>query len=392
MIRSRRTFGIAAAALVLILLGSGIYARIGSGSAEEAEAGDTASQIATTASQSFDTGVAIPVEGSPAVRDTLVIAVSAAGQAEAARRTVVTAQVPGRIVALPVRENAVLRSGQLLIGLDPAEYQLAVEEAQSRLREAEAKFQELTLFDERIPDAETRAERERIARARSGLDAADVALRRARLDLARTRLTAPFPGRVASVRVVPGQWVRAGDELMSVVDLDPIQVEVQVLEGEVGFLADGRQARIAFAAFPGEEFRGRIQTINPVVESGTRTAKVTVSVPNPQGRILPGMYARVALDARQFADRVLVPRTSILERDRRTMLFIYDGDERGGRAKWRYVTTGLANETMVEIVASEDTESVAPGEVVLTDGHYTLIHDANVRLVENVRDAGGRPN
>nr|MBA4160039.1 efflux RND transporter periplasmic adaptor subunit [Gemmatimonadota bacterium] len=360
--------------------------------AEEGEAGDTASQIATTASQSFDTGVAIPVEGSPAVRDTLVIAVSAAGQAEAARRTVVTAQVPGRIVALPVRENAVLRSGQLLIGLDPAEYQLAVEEAQSRLREAEAKFQELTLFDERIPDAETRAERERIARARSGLDAADVALRRARLDLARTRLTAPFPGRVASVRVVPGQWVRAGDELMSVVDLDPIQVEVQVLEGEVGFLADGRQARIAFAAFPGEEFRGRIQTINPVVESGTRTAKVTVSVPNPQGRILPGMYARVALDARQFADRVLVPRTSILERDRRTMLFIYDGDERGGRAKWRYVTTGLANETMVEIVASEDTESVAPGEVVLTDGHYTLIHDANVRLVENVRDAGGRPN
>ncbi len=77
MIRSRRFLGISAGvAAVFLLPGSGIYAWIGSGSGEEAEAGDSASQIATTASQSFDTGIAIPAEGSPAVRDTLVIAVS----------------------------------------------------------------------------------------------------------------------------------------------------------------------------------------------------------------------------------------------------------------------------------------------------------------------------
>lgn len=392
MLRSRRTLGIAATAAVVLLLASGIYARITAGSAEEAEASETDAQIATTASGAFATDVPIPVEGAPAVRETLVIAVSAAGQAEAARRTIVTAQVPGRVVQLPVRENTVLGSGQLLVALDPAEYQLAVEEAESRLREAEAQYRELTLFDERIPDAETREERARIARARSGLDAAGVALRRARLDLARTRLAAPFPGRVASLQVVPGQHVSAGAELMTVLDLDPIRVEVQVLEGEVGFLREGGQARIRFAAFPGEDFRGRIETINPLVESGTRTARVSVSVPNPEGRILPGMYARVALDAREFPDRVLVPRAAILERDRRTMLFVYEGDERGGRAKWRYVTTGLGNDSLVEIVESEETEGVEPGEVVLTDGHYTLIHDASVRVVESVREAGGRPS
>jgi membrane fusion protein, multidrug efflux system len=212
-----------------------------------------------------------------------------------------------------------------------------------------------------------------------------------RLDLQRTSLPAPFAGRIASLKAVPGQWVRPGDELMTVVDLDPIRVEVQVLESEVGHLAPGRTAEVTFAAFPGERFTGRVQTINPIVESGTRTARVTVLVPNPGGRVLPGMYARVSLEARRFADRVLVPRSAILERDRRTMLFVYDGDERGGLAKWRYVTTGLQNDHLVEIVESADTETVRPGETVLTEGHYTLIHDARVRLVEDVQEAGGRP-
>ena len=89
---------------------------------------------------------------------------------------------------------------------------------------------------------------------------------------------------------------------------------------------------------------------------------------------------------------MLVPRSAILERDRRTMLFVFDGQEGGrGLAKWRYVTTGLQNDSLVEIVPSEETETVQPGETVLTEGHYTLIHDARVRLVADVRGSGGRP-
>ena len=55
------------------------------------------------------------------------------------------------------------------------------------------------------------------------------------------------------------------------------------------------------------------------------------------------------------------------------------------------MTTGLQNESQVEIVPNAETDSVAPGETVLTDGHYTLIHDARVRLVDDVKKAGGRP-
>jgi HlyD family secretion protein len=380
--------------LIAALLAGGVYLRLRTTSEADAATADTGTAAPTSASSAFASDVAIPVEGVPAVRDTLVLGVSAAGEAAAWRRAVVSAQVGGRVASVAVRENDAVGAGRLLVALDPAEYQLAVEEAEAALRDAAAKYRELTLLDDEIADAGTRQERARIARARSGLDQAEVRLKKARLDLARTRFTAPFAGRVASVQVVPGQWVRPGDELLRVVDLDPIKVEVQVLESEVGLLAAGRSARVELAAFPGERFAGRIETINPLVESGTRTAKVTVLVPNPQGRVLPGMYARVALDAHRYPDRVLVPRSALLERDRRSMLFVYEagGGAEGGRAKWRYVTPGLANDSLVEIVPDVQTDSVRPGEVVLTGGHYTLVHDARVRLVENAGAAGGRPD
>lgn len=372
-----------------------IYTRIDRAEAATGEGAprDSTRRVHTSASGAFSTDVAIPVQGTPAVRGTLVHSVSAAGQAEAWQRAVVAAQVNGRVVGLPLREGDAVASGQAMVALDVAEYTLNLDDAVVALREAEGKFREATVLDDRIADPELRREREAAARTRSGMDAAEVRLRRARLDLQRTRLGAPFAGRVASVKVVPGQWVRQGDELVTVVSLDPMRVEVQVLESEIAHLAPGRTATVTFAAFPGERFEGQVRSINPIVESGTRTARVTVLVRNPAGRILPGMYARVSLEARRYDGRILVPRSAILERDRRTMLFVFDPAATDGLAKWRYVTTGLQNETLVEILTEGvDTDSVAPGEVVLTDGHYTLIHDARVRLVEDAKGEGGRPD
>ncbi|HEX2079965.1 MAG TPA: efflux RND transporter periplasmic adaptor subunit [Longimicrobium sp.] len=391
---SRRTLTTSFVALaVAAAAGVAVYGRIQDAAAEPGAAEQAAAPLVqTSASGSFATDVAIPVQGTPAVRGELVMSVSAAGQAEAWQKNVLVAQVNGRIISLPVREGDGVGSGQTVVGLDGAEYRLAVEEAQAAVRDAENKLAEATLFDDRIEDASVRTERLAAARVRSGVETAEVRLRRAQLDLQRTRLGSPFAGRIASLKVVPGQWVRTGDELMTIVDLDPIRVEVQVLESEIAHLTRGRTANVTFAAFPGETFTGRIQTINPIVESGTRTARVTVLVDNPQGRILPGMYARVSLEARRYADRVMVPRSAILERDRRTMLFVYEPGQADGQAKWRYVTTGLQNDSMVEILSEGvETDSVKPGEVVLTEGHYTLIHDARVRLVEDVEEAGGRP-
>ena len=387
------------AGIVLAVAGAGaaFYFQKNGASAETTETGARIDSIAAGGSEAdgasaeaaFPSDVYIPVEGVPAVQDTMVIAVSAAGEAAAWRQAIVSSLVAGEVRQLGVRDNAAVAQGAMLASIDPTQYQMALGENEAALRQAEAQFRAETLFDDRITDTAARAERQRAARAKTGLDAAVLRVERAKLELSRTRLKAPFASRVASVKVVLGQWVRQGDELMTLIDIGRIKMEVQVLESEVGLLAAGRTARVSFAAFPGEVFTGKIETINPMVDPKTRSARVVVALANPGGRILPGMYARVSLDARQLPDRIMVPRSAILERDRRKMLFVFEGEGTRGLAKWRYVTTGAENETMVELVENPETEMVKPGEIVLTSGHHTLVHDARIRVVQNATAADG---
>lgn len=384
---SKRAVGATTVLLIATALAAGVYLRITSTASAEDGGESSSTGVVTSASSTFSTDVAISVEGAEVVLDTLVLTVSASGQAEAWRRAALIAEVPGRVDRITVGEADVVRAGAVLVALDVVDRQLALEEANAVLREAEGQYREQLLFDADLPE-DVRRERESAARLRSGLDRAEIQVKKARLDLERTKVRAPFPGRVASIEVVPGQHVGQGTELLQVVDLDPIKVQVQVLEGELSHLAPGGSAQVRFSAFPEEIFVGQIATVNPLVEQQTRTAKVTLLVPNPRGRVLPGMYARVSLEAQRIPDRILVPREAILERDRRTMLFVHED----GRAKWRYVTTGLENEEYVEILQNAETDMVEPGEVVLTGGHFTLTHDASIRLVDDHRRAEtGRP-
>lgn len=398
---SRRTLSLVTVVLILVILGLGVVWRLRGGitpgeDAAPAISSEAAEALGTLSGASqFSTDVPQPVRGEAAVRDTLWIRVTAAGQAEAYRRAFVTAQVEGWVEAVPVRENQAVRRGASLAVIDSTEYALRVAQARADLLTAEADFQQMILFDDEITDLAVREERRRVARSRSGVEQREVELRRAELELARTHVTAPFEGRVADVRLVEGQYVTPGMELATVVDLDPIKVEVQVLESELSFLSEGRSAQITFAAYPGERFVGRIETINPLVDPETRTGRVTVLLPNPAARIKPGMYAEVSLDAEALPDRVLVPRSAILERGegrRRTMLFVYEQSGDVGLAKWRYVNTGRENDTHVELLREgPEQDFVEPGEVVLVDGHHYLAHDTPIRLVDDVAAAGGRP-
>jgi hypothetical protein len=100
------------------------------------------------------------------------------------------------------------------------------------------------------------------------------------------------------------------------------------------------------------------------------------------------MYANAALTAREFPDRVMVPKAALLTRDRRDMLFVYETEGGVGRARWREVTRGMENDTHVEILTDVETDSVRAGEIVLTDGHHTLVNDAQVQLIEAAGDGG----
>jgi RND family efflux transporter MFP subunit len=338
-------------------------------------------------------GNATPVRGEVVVQDTLWVHVVASGQAEAYRRSTVAARSSGIVMEVLVRENQLVQAGQLLVRLDTLEAAMELAQARAGLVQAQADFQERMLFSGDLLDPEARAERERIIRASSGLDQAEVAIQRGEMALANTEVRAPFAGRVADLKAVEGAFLGSGAEVLTLAQLSPIKVEVNVGEAEIAYLDAGRTARIRFAGMPEEQFTGRVESVNPLVDPESRSARVTLVLDNPGERIKPGMYADATLDARSYPDRVLIPRSAVVERDRRPVVFMANNvDEEGnGVAEWRYVTQGQRNQTHVEILATEETQGLRPGEIVLVDGHHTLAHQVRIRLVDNVVVAGGRP-
>lgn len=395
----RRTLTLFSILLVAIAIATATWWRLASGGAEEAGPGD-ATALADSlgldigvAGSAFSTELPQPVEGVAVVRDTLWETVEAGARAAAYREAIITAQVEGIIQELPVRENSPVSARAAVLQIDTVELALDLARARADLASAEDQYATMLLFNDEETDPAVRERRERAARASSGLAQAEVSVRQAEMRIARATVRAPFAGRVANLKVAAGEHVSAGTELMTIVDLDPIKVEVSVLEAELGYLAPGRRARVTFAAFPGEVFTGQIETLNPIVGED-RTGRVTIHLSNPDGRIKPGMYADVRIDARSHPDRILVPRSAILERGtprNRTMVFLYEGDDTQGRAKWHYVTTGAESGEFVEIVATPETPGLEPGQIVLVDGHHYLGHDTVVRLVDNVAAEDGRP-
>jgi RND family efflux transporter MFP subunit len=397
MSHTRRTLTAFTVLIVLGALGAGIWWRLRDGGEEATDAAVSAADSLGLdlgpAGQEFATDIPEPVRGAPAVRDTLWLEVSTQGRAAAVRQARVAALAEGVVQAVPVVENRRVSTGELLLQIDTTDLSLALARARAELANARAEFERLTLFLDEEPDPDVRERRRRAARVSSGLEGAEVALRQEELRMERATVRAPFEGRIANLDVVPGQYVSGGTELLTVVDLDPIKVEVNVLEAELGYLVEGRRAEVSFAAFPDETFTGRIETINPVVDVENRTGRVTVLLDNPGGRIKPGMSADVQINARALPDRILVPREAVLARGEtqdRPIVFVYEGDEDRGRAQWRYVTPGQSNDEWVELLPGDE-GIVEPGEIVLVDGHHYLAHDKLVTLVDRPAASGGRP-
>ena len=325
----------------------------------------------------------IPVDGASVRRDTFVLWVAAQGETSARQAATVSSRLQGEVEAVPVEEGQSVQRGQILVRLDSTDVGLDLEEARASVEEARAQFRSMTLTDGELTSDSLRRQRREQARVRSGLASARVNLERQRSRLEATRVRAPFAGQVASVAVSAGDRVSAGDSLLAVMDLSRARVDVRVLESELPAVEVGRRAEARIAAYPNRTFEGRVVSVNPVVDAESNTARVTVSLENPRARIVPGMHASVRIAGRLHEGRTFVPQQAIVERDRREVVFVFapsDSGSASGRARWRYVSTGLENDRFVEIVPGEETGTLEPGEVVLTEGHTTLAHDARVRL------------
>ena len=395
MANPRRLIGIFVALTLVGAAGFLGYKKVEAINSKKADSTKTAGGKATaiprpdSVGATFDAGTAIPVVGAEVIRGPLIIWVTAQGAAASSHQIALTSEAAGRVEKVNWKEGELVKAGDTLLMVDTSEMVYNLKQAQYALARAENNFKNATLSDWRIPDEKIRKDREAAARMSSGLVDAQLSLERAKMEFAKAATRTPISGRIGNVKVVPGQRVGSGTEIMTVALMDPIRVNAEVLQSELSKIKEGNQARLVFASYSDTTFTGTVEQINPFVDPILRTARVTIAVKNPRGLIVPGMTARVEVQSQTYENRLLVPAKAILQRsDGRDMLFVYIPNKDGtdGRTDWRYVNKGLENREFVEISPGVDgsQKMVEPKEIVLVDGHYTIEHQTLVRLVDRL--------
>jgi membrane fusion protein, copper/silver efflux system len=187
-------------------------------------------------------------------------------------------------------------------------------------------------------------------------------------------LHAPFGGSVVEKMVQAGQAVEMGMPLYRLADLSTVWVEADIHEQDLRFVHLGETARVEIAAYPGEPLQGRVSYIYPEVSMETRTARVRVALGNPGGRIKPGMYATVQIEAPLSERAVLVPRDAVMHSGTHAMVFVEEGE---GLYRAREVTIGADVGGQTQILSG-----LLAGERVVKRAHFLL--DSESRLMESM--------
>jgi Cu(I)/Ag(I) efflux system membrane fusion protein len=187
-------------------------------------------------------------------------------------------------------------------------------------------------------------------------------------------LHAPFGGFVTEMMVQAGQAVDMGMPLYRLADLSAVWVEADVYEQDLRFIALGETVQVEISAWPREPFRGRVSYIYPEVQADTRTTKVRIELANPAGRIKPGMYATVSIDAPVTERAVVVPRDAVMHSGTHSMVFV---EEAPGIYRVREVTVGADAGGRTQILAG-----LIAGERVVNRANFLL--DSESRLMESM--------
>jgi membrane fusion protein, multidrug efflux system len=142
-------------------------------------------------------------------------------------------------------------------------------------------------------------------------DSAAAAVQKMEATIAQKTITAPFAGRLGLRHVEKGQYVEPGHALVWLQSLDPVWVDFPVPEGDIGKFKLGSAVELAADAYPGQLFKGEVEAFDAKLGSDTRTLMVRARVPNSDRKLMPGMFANVAVLAGGAKELITVPRTAV---------------------------------------------------------------------------------
>jgi membrane fusion protein, multidrug efflux system len=296
----------------------------------------------------------------------------------------ISPQVGGVVRTINFDSGQDVQKGQLLVQIDDS-----VEQADLKSNLATLRNAELALERQRQLIAGGSTATAQVDAALAARDSAAAAADRTRALIAQKALTAPFAGRLGLRKIDAGQYVQPGTSIVTLQQLDPIEVDFPVPEQDIARVAVDQPVEISVDAFEGKIFTGKVTSIDARVSIEARTILVRAQVGNGDAQLRPGMFANVALLVGKGVDVVTLPRTSVtysLYGD--TVFVVKSVSAPAGSApadqafivERRVVKTGDTRGDRLAIL-----EGVAAGERVVTEGQLKLQPNARVRIDE----AGG---
>ncbi len=238
---------------------------------------------------------------------------------EAVRHVTLVAEVEGRVVEVVAEEHAPVEPDAPLVRLESGFLEAASLRQEGALQRARANHElsrielkrQRGLARQKVSskadlDRAVNTERARLADVRE----AKAALADAKLRLAKAEIRAPFAGIVERMDVEVGAYLRVGERVADVLDLDEIEIEVGLTDHEVVALAVGDAATLRVDVWADEEFAGVVTGVARAVHPVSQKYPVQVRVPNPGHRLLPGMLGRVRLQLGEGVAAIRIPRSA----------------------------------------------------------------------------------
>lgn len=300
-------------------------------------------------------GMQLPVEAVTVTPQPLAGGLETVGSLRADESVVISPEVAGRITRIHFREGGKVNAGDPMFSLDGDTARAALAEAQANLANSRSAAARGSQLNEAQLIARSDYD---TLRAQQSVDQARVAS--ASTALSKMTLRAPFSGQVGLREVSVGDFVGVGQDLVTLVRTDPIEVDFSVPETELARLRPGQDLTLQVDAFPGETFSGQVVAIDPVIDTGSRSVQVRARIPNPDGRLRPGQFARLQLQAREDVTALLIPEQALMQQgEERFVYTVVDG-----KAKRVVVETGMRVPGLVEV-----TSGLQAGDVVITAGH-----------------------
>jgi membrane fusion protein (multidrug efflux system) len=305
---------------------------------------------------------AVAVEAGPVTESVLAV-----GSLRSNESVIVRPEIPGRVVGIHFQEGTVVKAGAPLVTLDSAIAAAELADAEASLDASRRNAERAkALFGKGVGTERTLDE----ARATLERDLAKIALARARLE--KTKIVAPFDG-IAGLRLISvGAYVAAGEDLVNVESIDPIKIDFRIPERYLADVSQGQAIDVAVDAYPGRVFSGAIYALDPLIDREGRAIALRARIPNTDGLLRPGLFAKVTLTVARREHGLIIPEQAIVPfGEQRFVYRVVDG-----HAKRTRVTIGVRRPGRVEV-----TGGLAPGDLVVTAGQLKIQDGAPVKVL-----------